>query len=498
MRAPEPIRPPATSAGWHTGELWLLFGITLVALVVRLVRVEQWSMAAAEVATWQAVTMPLHGEHGFFASAAGQQPLVHLGLRWLLDAGVLPFHGEGWLRLPFVFAGTITVPLLALAAGLVAPARTALLAAGLLAVHPWHLAISQMAAPPVVAVAFALLAATAALAARGRWRRGRLLVAVLAAALACGSDRSGLAAVLMLVAGGLSSAWPPAGWGRRALWVAALLATAAVPAGLHAAGVWPFAIVAADAADAVPPWWSFVLAPCAPVVLLALLAPWVVRPRPVALLSAAAVAIGAFAAAAATGAAIALDDLAVVLLPLLVLAAAAAASVAAKVRAAAPGPATGVGAVTVPAAAATWLLVAAVLHATVFVGGRSPWRQAADLTLDADTNGRGIVVGARCGSASLTYYLRPNHWLDREVDPHPGIRVEHLAHDATAALGALFAAAAGRRVFVILRRDELESLQRDPGAEALLRGECQLLRVLPCPREHGDGTLYVFGSRRDG
>jgi hypothetical protein len=147
---------------------------------------------------------------------------------------------------------------------------------------------------------------------------------------------------------------------------------------------------------------------------------------------------------------------------------------------------------------ATWLLVATVLHATVYAGHRSPWREAADIALDAAANGRGLVVGARCGSSSLTYYLRPNHWREPTGDPHPGLRVEHLAADLPAALRTLFAAAAGQHVLVVLRRDELESLQAEPAAEALLRRECRLQRVLPCPREHADGTLYVFASRRDG
>lgn len=89
------------------------------------------------------------------ASERGNYPVVFFGLRWLMELGGLPSSGEGWLRLPFAFFGILCVPMLALVGDLLVGRRTALLAAALLAVHPWHLEISQSARGVGVALFFA-------------------------------------------------------------------------------------------------------------------------------------------------------------------------------------------------------------------------------------------------------------------------------------------------------------------------------------------------------
>lgn len=489
MPAPDPIRSPATHEGWRVGELWVLFGITMLGAALRLFRVEQWSMAAAEVATWQAVTMPLEGDGGFFASAASQYPLVHLGLRWLLDTGLLGFDGQGWLRLPFVFFGTISVPLAALAASLMVGRRTALLAAGLLALHPWHIVQSQTAAPPVVALAFALLAMVAGLAAPRRWRWSRRAVCVVAAALACACDRSGLLVLPLLAAGWLAG---PGLRGRgRVLSVAGLLTTATLPAALHVVCAWPFAGTAADAAS----WWWFAWLARPQVLLLALLAAWIRRPVPWTVLAAAALPVLGLGVAALFGAGVEPIDLLLTLPPSLLLAAAAVVGVADRVRAAAPGVPGWIATALVPLVLITSLAVDAVLLGTVYEGQRSPWQQAANLALAAHTSADGLVVGGREGAPSLTFYLRPNHWRDPGGDARPGVRVVELGPGLRDGLADLLAGAGDGAVRIVLRRDELEQLERDDSARQLLHDACTLLRVLPCPRENGDGTLYVFASR---
>ena len=107
----------------------------------------------------------------------------------------------------------------------------------------------------------------------------------------------------------------------------------------------------------------------------------------------------------------------------------------------------------------------------------------------------GLVDTAREGGLSLMYYLRPNHWRDPGQDPHPGIRIDPLDGDLATAIASLLREAATGRVLVVLRRDELEALQRTTGSQSGPLASCLLLRVLPCPRENGDGTLYVFASR---
>ena len=142
MTASAPIAPPS-SAGWRAGELASLLAITLLGALVRLYGVRDWSLGPPEAATWQALTLPLDA---FFASDAARHPLALLALRSAFEHGVLANGTEGWLRLPFVFAGALSVPLFALAARPWTTRGTTLFAAFLLAVHPWHGAASQTAA----------------------------------------------------------------------------------------------------------------------------------------------------------------------------------------------------------------------------------------------------------------------------------------------------------------------------------------------------------------
>ncbi|MFY9344469.1 MAG: hypothetical protein WAT39_18390, partial [Planctomycetota bacterium] len=139
----------APPVAWTARAQVVLCAITALAAAVRLFRLELWSLDASEVGTWRAITMPLDGPDGWFASAASSAPLVPLALRWLLDH-VLPGSGEGWLRLVFAFAGTLAVPLLGLLAARFATVPVALGAAALLASHPLHVAASQTADPLVV------------------------------------------------------------------------------------------------------------------------------------------------------------------------------------------------------------------------------------------------------------------------------------------------------------------------------------------------------------
>lgn len=126
-------------------QLWLLTAITLLAGALRLWRIDAWGLWVDEAHTWRDVTLPMTGEWSFANSSVRWYPLSFLTLRWLLDLGVLQSTGEGWLRLPFAFCGTVTVPLLALFGQQFVGRRGALLAALFLAVNPWHIYWSQNA-----------------------------------------------------------------------------------------------------------------------------------------------------------------------------------------------------------------------------------------------------------------------------------------------------------------------------------------------------------------
>lgn len=159
----------APGSGWTARDLAMLAAITASAAALRLWGIEQWSWSDAEATTWRALTQPFAAESGgFTATGESRHPLVYALVRWLLAAGVLPGYGEGWVRLPFAFAGTLAVPLAALFARRVAGRAVAVTAALVVAIHPAHVAASQTADPVVFAVTAALLAGALATL-RPRW-----------------------------------------------------------------------------------------------------------------------------------------------------------------------------------------------------------------------------------------------------------------------------------------------------------------------------------------
>ena len=124
---------------------WLaLAAITALAAAVRGFGLGDWSLWIDEAHTWRDATMPFDGEAGFAATDRMLYPLTFLLLRGLIDGGVL---GEDALslRLPFAVVGVLTVPALAIAGRRLVGATPAVLAALLLAAHPWHVYWSQNA-----------------------------------------------------------------------------------------------------------------------------------------------------------------------------------------------------------------------------------------------------------------------------------------------------------------------------------------------------------------
>ncbi|MBX3465120.1 MAG: hypothetical protein KF830_18270 [Planctomycetes bacterium] len=490
MRPPAATAPPSFAEGLGLRGGAALLGITLVAGLLRLFRVELWSVSAAEVATWQGVTLPLGGDGGLFAEPMGRHPLVLLALRGLLAAGVLPLQGEGWLRLPFVFAGTLSVPVFALAAGQLVPRRTALFAAALLAVHPWHVAQSQTFAPPIVALALVLVAALAGLAALARPSWVRRLVALGALGLAGASDRSGCLAVPMLAAGGCAAGALLAAPGRRGPWLAGLVFAAAAVVVLQVL----LAPAAAEWVDGATPW-SLVAQLRLPVVVLGVLAVRIGRQPPWAPFAAAVVPLVGLALAAAGGSTVTAADALPVLPALLLLAAVTATTFAGRLWSPGAGLPGVAAAAVVPTALVGMLAIDVALHESEYQGHRSPWRQAAHLALRSTPAAHDLVVVAGAGWSSLLFYLRPNHWREPGRDLHPGRRVERLDQIEGRGLETFLDGAGDSEVFVVLHSAELAALTREPTAGPRLHAACELVRVLPCPAETGDGTLYVLRRR---
>lgn len=486
-----PIAPdqPNRSRSWR--EFAALLAITCVAAVLRLFHLEQWSLSPVEAATWRAATMPLDA---FYADPMSRSPLALLGLRWLLDTGWLSFHGEGWLRLPVAFVGTVTVPLLALVGTTWVERRTALVAALLLAVHPWHVIASQTAAVPVVVggvglLAFALLCRMAA---RGRPTPRRVLGG-LALVVVAGMTGSGG----WLVGASFAVAWLLAGgeprWRRHRRVAAGLVVAVAI-----AVSLWR-----GEPSAVAPGPWAWLGGPDLPVVLAAVVGAIAWRASAgtraadnltfvrAAVLVPFAVTIGRWllGADAAQGAM-------ALLLPMLLLFAAHGVLAAVDATMAAfevPSRFTR----TVGAAAlltiATLLAVDSYLAVTVFGGNRAPWRIATDRVLDQLGGRAQLTVWAGEGESPLIYYLRPNHWRDAPRDAHPGTSVRSFAEsDPLAVLAVAAAEAKGEVHLLVLRTDEVERLSADEATHDRLVSGFACLALVPCPLAGGDASIQVF------
>jgi hypothetical protein len=439
---------------WTGRDLLVLAAISLLAAALRLLLIEQWSFGPGEGATWRAITQPMSGgADGFPASEQSSYPLGFLLLRALVESGLLPGTTEGWLRLPFAFAGCLVTPLVALFARPLLGRASGHLAALAIAVHPAQVAASQTADPAVFAAAAALAAGVLSM--RG-WRWSSYVAVVV-----CG----GCHPLGWLWAAGLVLATRPPAWASRApRWSWPLLALAALPllpdlvhgpavAALLLAGA-SFALRLPDgrafALGALLPlgagglWWWFdasvgasarVLA--APVV--AVLAAW---------------SCVQFARTAAER----LDV----------------SSLARRLVGAAP---------TVMMIGE--LLTATFLYFAVYDGGRAAWRDARAAVASARVAGRDLVIVTGRGADVMRSYLRPNHWRDPGRDAHPGVLVLPLAADAAARArqtelpGALF----------VLQHDERALL--GDAADAFV-----VVALWSGPRADGDGSLYVMRRRQ--
>ena len=196
--AAAPGSTPARPGRWTAADIASLAGVSVVAALLRLMFVEQWSFGPVEAETWRVVTSPAPGGAG--VQDAASHPFYYLLLRELLERGVLAGTTEGWLRLPSAFAGCLLVPLVALAARPRLGRAPATLAAVIVAVHPGCVAASQTASPAVFAAVFAVLAG--ALAGK-RWR----LLAVVSLVLAGGCHPLGWSAALGMMLAATAPAW---------------------------------------------------------------------------------------------------------------------------------------------------------------------------------------------------------------------------------------------------------------------------------------------------
>lgn len=141
---PQQAERPGSPRPRFTRGQWLALGvITLVATALRLFHLGTWSFWLDEAHTWRDATIPFGGEFGFVHQGRALYPVAFLLLRALVWAGL--GSSEAALRLPFALVGIASVPLLAVAGRRLVGSQSAIAAAALCAVNPWHVYWSQNA-----------------------------------------------------------------------------------------------------------------------------------------------------------------------------------------------------------------------------------------------------------------------------------------------------------------------------------------------------------------
>ncbi len=508
----------AAFAPWQLVAIVLL---TLLAAGLRLFRLGEWGFWVDEAHTFRDATMPLwdDGGHGaaFTESVRSWYPLPFLLLRGLLASGLLGGDGEGWLRLPFAFAGIVSVPALAFCGRAVVGRPAALLAALLLAVNPWHIYWSQNARGYGLVVLFAILAGGAA--GLGLARRGLLphLLAALAALLAGLCHPSGLLLFPAGLAFLLLGRGSPRDGGRLALRVF---------------GVVLGAVLLALLAQEVPPLSQFRLAkPDTSLLHLLLTSGFYFR---AALLLAAVVGLWLLWRRRRQGALL-LGCWAIVPMFLLAVIGATISKVTARY-----GVCVLPAVLLLAAAALRWLWHAAfaggggwplrllavlaplglladsiqydIAYYTVQHGDRAQWRQAVAAVTRA-SGGRLLVFTVN--EPTLNYYLRRDYYeagQDRGADPDrlvvpilkwnlqpdPPDVADPAASAGEAYLRRAMAQAAGedRELFFVVSLPELQEIDEDGSLLAALRARGELLAELPVWVGPKDESLYVYRLSR--
>ncbi|MEC9047812.1 MAG: glycosyltransferase family 39 protein [Planctomycetota bacterium] len=504
---------------------WMcLAAITVLAAALRLAGLGAWSFWVDEGHTWRDATMPLTGEGGFLATDRVRYGVPFLMLRLLLGLG-LTGYDEASVRLPFALIGIATVPMMAVCGRRLVGAWPAVVAAGLLAINPWHIFWSQNAR----GYGLALLMCVIALHRAYRWRetRGALDLLLLAGAIGLAATSHPTAMMLMVAFVGFEVVrWGVArtsSFSKRAV-------GAAVFAIVSAVVLLPLMIRELDDAGLMP-FRGFMRAKASPS-LRHFLETTLFYFRPATLLAA---ALGMLVAPRVIGRDRSLYLACMAVVPLLVLSGVSASLVKVTAR---------YGLCALPVL--TWLVAALIMYLAAQLRGRSPWlawllpallvadavrmdvdyyttqygqrarwREAAEFVKrEAERRGCEGVYAVTVNEPAMEYYLRPKHWFLMDHDPHPGYRVRVLLgltidggtttqgeklHDPGAGAHlAWLREQCGPDALMPVMVTLPELREQDPSGEfeGLLKREFELGLHLPCWVGPKDESVYVYLPRR--
>ncbi|MGE3877795.1 MAG: glycosyltransferase family 39 protein [Planctomycetota bacterium] len=174
----------------------ILFALTAVGAAIRLFRLGEWSFWVDEAHTFRDATSPITQ---FWASNVSNYPLGYLLVRELMERNWLPNTTEAWLRLPFTFFGILAIPMLAILGRAIVGRRAAILAAGFLAISPWHVYWSQNSRGYAPELLFAMLGVFALHRMSGRQPVLYGALALCSIAIAGAWHPSGLAGIFIAV-----------------------------------------------------------------------------------------------------------------------------------------------------------------------------------------------------------------------------------------------------------------------------------------------------------
>tara|TARA_R110002096_G_scaffold277082_1_gene471135 strand:+ start:3003 stop:4577 length:1575 start_codon:yes stop_codon:yes gene_type:complete len=504
---------PFTQRQW-----FVILAATVVAAVLRMLYLGEWSLWIDEAHTWRDATMPLEGEGGFMNEQRRLYPLPFFLLRFLFGIGVLGFD-EWSLRLPFALIGLVTVPVLAICGRRLVGRWPAVFAACLLAVHPWHIFWSQNARGYGMVVLGSILFLHRVHVLYGSGRAKDLLLAAAFLVLAAASHPTAAA----LVVGFLGFLYVRWALRKRYGGLAILLFAGFV------AGPLPWLVnhyeLFTDFREAKSEvsllhWVETVAYYFRPSVLLAVLLSMLIAPRLLGanralyLVCMLLVPMGAFTAVGGQLAKVT-ARYAICTLPVtLLLAGLLIGEVAQRI-----GQLSELArgrkwllAGVLPALVAGDLLLLDVAYYTDQHGQRGLWRQAAQFVRE-QSESRGLA-GARVltvNHPTLLYYLRPRHWFVQDSDPHPDMTVQAIVdwrfvkgidhndmklHEPGAE--AHFAWHQSRAKFydqmfaVVITLPALREVDRDGQFEATLKRDFELALYLPTWVGPKDESIYVY------